>query len=122
MMEKLSPQLRHQVAQFQQLQQQAQALLNQRQQLEILLRETERALEELGKLHADAVVYRSIGTILVKSGKVEVEKKLTEDKETLDLRVKTIQRQEERAIQRLQEMQGKLDSALKGSQSPDAAS
>ena len=122
MMEKLSPQLRHQVAQFQQLQQQAQVMMNQRQQLEILLRETERALEELGKLPADAVVYRSVGTILVKSGKAEVEKKLTEEKETLDLRVKTIRRQEERAVQRLQEMQEKLDSALKGSQSPDAAS
>jgi prefoldin beta subunit len=122
MMEKLSPQLRHQVAQFQQLQQQAQVLLNQRQQLEILLRETERALEELGKLQADAVVYKSVGTLLIKSGKAEVEKQLKEDKETLDLRIKTVQRQEERAVQRLQEMQGKLDSALKGSQSPDAAS
>lgn len=122
MMEKLSPQLRHQVAQFQQLQQQAQVMMNQRQQLEILLRETERALEELGKLPADAVVYRSVGTILVKSGKAEVEKKLTEEKETLDIRAKTIQRQEERAVQRLQEMQEKLDQALKGSPSPDAAS
>lgn len=122
MMEKLSPQLRHQVAQFQQLQQQAQAMLNQRQQLEMLLHETERALEELGKLPADAVVYRSVGTILVKLGKAEVEKKLTDEKEILDLRVKTLHRQEERAVQRLQEMQEKLDSALKGSPSPDAAS
>ena len=113
-MEKLSPQLRHQLAQFQQVQQQAQVLLGQRQQLELLLRETERALEELGKLPEDAVVYKSVGTILVKSEREQLQKDLTEQKETLDLRVKTLGRQEERAIQRLREMREKLDQALRG--------
>ncbi len=113
-MEKLSPQMRHQLAQYQQAQQQAQMLMNQRQQLEMLLRETERAHEELAKLPDDAVVYKSVGTILVKSNKVDLQKNLVEQKETLDLRVKTLERQGERAIQRLKEMQGKIDEALKG--------
>ncbi|MEW6592145.1 MAG: prefoldin subunit beta [Candidatus Hadarchaeota archaeon] len=121
-MEKLSPQMRHQLAQFQQVQQQAQALLSQRQQLEVLLHETERAIEELGKLQDDATVYKSVGTILVKSSKKDVEKNLTEEKETIDLRVKTIQRQEERAMQRLQEMREKLDQSLKSQPTPEAAS
>jgi len=115
-MEKLSPQLRHQLAQFQQAQQQAQVLMTQRQQLELLLRETERALEELGKLQEGAAVYKSVGTILVKSEREDLKKSLTEQKETLDLRIKTLGRQEERVVQRLREMRGKLDEALKGKQ------
>lgn len=115
-MEKLSPQLRHQLAQFQQVQQQAQVLLSQRQQLELLLKETERALEELSKLSEDAVVYKSVGTLLVRSEKVKMQKDLAEQKEMFDLRVKTIERQEERAVQRLREMRDKIDEALKGRQ------
>lgn len=121
-MDKLSPQMRHQLAQFQQAQQQAQILLNQKQQLEVLLRETARAHEELAKLPDDAVVYKSLGTILVRANKVELQKSLAEQKETLDLRIKTLERQTERAIQRLQEMQSKIDEALKGQKPEGLAS
>ncbi|MDH5443337.1 MAG: prefoldin subunit beta [Hadesarchaea archaeon] len=115
-MEKLSPQLRHQLAQFQQAQQQAQALMSQKQQLELIMRETERALEELDKLQEGAAVYKSVGTILVKSEREELKKSLSEHKETLDLRIKTLERQEERVVQRLREMREKLEGALKGKQ------
>jgi prefoldin beta subunit len=121
-MERLSPQMRHQLAQFQQVQQQAQVLMSQRQQLEILLRETEKALEELQKLPEDAVVYKSIGTILAKSEKKKLEQELAEQKETLDLRMKTIARQEERTLQRFKEMREKLDQAMKEPSSTGAAS
>jgi len=120
-MEELSPQLRHQLAQFQQAQQQAQALMTQRQQLELLLRETERALEELDKLQEGAPVYKSVGTILVKSEREELKKSLNEQKETLDLRIKTLGRQEERVVQRLREMREKLEVALKGKQLDEGA-
>ncbi len=120
-MEKMSPQMRHQLAQFQQAQQQAQVLLSQRQQMEVLLRETERALEELSKLVDDAVVYKSVGTILIKTDKKELQKGLSEQKETLDLRVKTLERQGERAVQRLKEMREKIDESLKGQQPGEGA-
>jgi len=112
-MEEMSPQLRHQVAQFQQIQQQAQALMAQKQQLELILKETEKAIEELDKLQEDAAVYKSVGSILVKADHAAVKKELTDDKETLDLRIKTIERQEERVVTRLREMRDKLQEALK---------
>jgi len=115
-MEKMSPQMRHQLAQFQQAQQQTQMLINQRQQLDVLLHETEHAAEELVKLPDDGIVYKSAGPILVKADKNELKKSLDEQKETLDLRVKTLERQSERAIQRLKEMRDKIESALKGQQ------
>jgi len=113
-MEKISPQLRHQLAQFQQVQQQAQVLTTQRQQLELLIRETEKALEELGKLSDDAGVYKMVGGIMVRSDKATMLKELSEQKETLDLRIKALQKQEERSIQRLQEMREKISRELKG--------
>jgi len=115
-MEELSPQMRHQVAQFQQAQQQAQALVAQKQQLELILRETERAVEELDKLPEGAAVYKSVGSILVKADREAVKKELTDNKETLDLRVKTIERQEERVLGRLREMRDKIQEALKAKQ------
>jgi len=120
-MENLSPQQRHQLAQFQQAQQQAQALLTQKQQLVMLLRETERALEELGKLQEGAPVYKSVGPIMVKAEREELEKSLSDQKETLDLRIKTIERQEERVVKRLNEMRPKLEAALKGISSGEVA-
>ena len=112
-MEEMSPQLRHQVAQFQQIQQQAQALMAQKQQLELILKETEKAIEELDKLQEGATVYKSVGSILIKADRVVLKKELTDDKETLDLRIKTIERQEERVVTRLHEMRDKLQEALK---------
>ncbi|MDI6819295.1 MAG: prefoldin subunit beta [Candidatus Hodarchaeaceae archaeon] len=115
-MEELPPSLRHQLAQFQQVQQQAQALMAQKQQLELALRETERALEELGKLQEGATVYKSVGGILIKAEQANLTKELTERKETLDLRIKTIERQEGRVVERLREMREKLQEALKARQ------
>ncbi len=121
-MEKISPQIRHQLAQFQHTQQQAQVLMSQKQQLEILLHETERAFEDLQKLADDAVVYKSVGTVMVKYDKKKLEGELGEQRETLGLRIKTVVRQEERTIQRLNEMREKLDQAMKGGEPPVGAS
>ncbi len=117
-MEEMPPQLRHQLAQFRQVQQQAQALATQKQQLQLTLRETERALEELGKLEAGATVYKSVGGILVKADREATQKKLSERKETLDLRIKTVERQEERVINRLREIRDKLQEMLKARRPP----
>ena len=120
-MEELPPQLRHQLAQFQQAQQQALALSTQKQQLELALHETERALEELEKLPEGATTYKSVGGILIRAERAKLKGELTERKETLDLRVKTIERQESRVAERLREMREKLEEALKARQPKEPA-
>lgn len=112
-MEELPPQLKHMVAQYQQAQQHAQALAAQRQQLELLLLETKKAMEELEKSPQDAAVYKGVGPLLVRANKEELKKELEDQKETLELRVKTLERQEERVTERLRELQQKLEEALK---------
>jgi prefoldin beta subunit len=111
-MNELPPQIQNQLAQLQQIQQQAQAIMQQRSQVEMVLRETDRALEELKKTGDDAVVYQAAGELLIKSNKEDVLKELEEKKDSLDVRLKSLSRQEERIQARFTQLQDQLKSAL----------
>jgi len=109
----ISPQLQNQIQQYQQLQQQLQVLGTQRLQLEAKLREVDNTLEELGKLPKDSSVYKSIGVLLVKADDREaLKKELEEHKETLTIRIKSIQKQEKALGERFEDLQGKIQAAL----------
>ncbi|MGC9517784.1 MAG: prefoldin subunit beta [Methanomicrobiales archaeon] len=104
--------IQHQIAQFQQLQQQAQAISMQKQNLELQLKETQKAMDELKKAEEDSEIYKTAGNLLVKVTKEEISKELDDKVETLELRDKTIKRQEERIMKRLQEMQTTIQEAM----------
>lgn len=106
--------IQHQLSQFQQLQQQAQAITMQKQTVEVQIQETQKALEELKKAAEDADVYKSAGNILIKVEKDAITTELADKVETLQLREKTIKRQEERVMGKLQEMQASLQDAMQG--------
>ncbi len=108
----LPPQIKNQLAQLQQIQQQAQAIAAQKNQVEINLKETDLALEELEKIDADAVVYRAIGDLMIKTERDRTKESLKEKKDTLDLRMQTLARQEERAQKRFQQLQEQLKQAI----------
>lgn len=115
MASELPPQVQNQLAQLQQLQQQAQVVINQRQQIELQLREMDRTLDELAKVEADAVVYRSVGSLLVRAKDVAgLKKEMEEQKETLEVRLSSTKRQEERLRERLTSLQKELQAALGG--------
>ncbi len=111
-MGELPPQVQNMVAQMQQVQQQLQAVVSQRMQVEAMLKEVEEALNEVKKASDDAPVYKVTGNILVKVSKEEVIKDLEEKKETYEVRLSTLKRQEERLKDRLAEIQKKLQSML----------
>lgn len=116
-MKEISPQMQNQIAQFQQLQQQLQIITGQRLQLEAKLREIEGTLEELGKAGEDTPIYKSIGTLLVRANnKEEIRKELEEHKETIGIRIKTLQKQEKSLSERYERMQEQLTQALGGQQ------
>ena len=108
----LPPQIKNQLAQLQQIQQQAQAIAVQKNQVEITLKETELALEELEKAEPDAVIYRAVGDLLIRSERDKTKDALKEKKDTLDLRLQTLARQEERAQKRFQQLQEQLKQAM----------
>jgi prefoldin beta subunit len=109
----ISPQLQNQIAQYQQLQNQLQVLASQRVQMEAKLREIEGTLEELNKLTGDTPVYKSIGMLLIRQDDREaLKKELEEHKETLTIRVKSLQKQEKSLSGRYEDLAGKIQAAL----------
>jgi prefoldin beta subunit len=109
---KLPPQVQERLLRLQQLQQTLQSVLAQKQQVEIELTETEQALGELQKTADDTVIYRAIGSLLVKSEKVKTITDLTERKELLNTRAATLGRHEERLRNQLKDLQAKLQQDL----------
>ena len=114
----LPPQIQEQLAQFQQLQQTLQSVAAQKQQLEIDLNETDKALSELDKSTDETPVYKSVGTILVKSNRQSLLVELKERKDLLTTRVAVLGRQEDRTRDRLKEVQAKLQERLQGPKTP----
>ena len=108
----LPPQIQNQLAQLQQLQQQAQAVISQKSQIEALIRETDAALNELEKSSDDAVIYKSVGELLFKAEKPKLVEELKERKEMMDLRLKTMSKQEERIQSRFTQLQEQLKLSL----------
>ena len=121
-MKDISPQLQNQIAQYQQLQNQLQVLASQRMQLEAKLREIESTLEELEKISDKTPVYKSIGMLLVRQdGKDALKTELQEHKETLAIRVKSLQKQEKSLSERYEDLANKIQAALGGpAAAPDA--
>jgi prefoldin beta subunit len=104
MAEQIPPQVQNQLVRFQEQQEQYKALLLRKQQFEMETKEVEKALQESKNLADDAVIYKSVGILLFRSEKAKIVAELTEKKEELDLRVKTIERQEQRLKQQLEEL------------------
>ncbi len=110
---RLPPQVQQRLLRLQQLQQTLQAVLTQKQQLELELTEVEQALSELGNLAENAVIYKSIGSLLVKSKKSKVTKELIERKELLNMRISVLGKQEERLRTQVKDLQTKLQRDLR---------
>lgn len=111
----LPPQLQEQLARLQQLQQTLQAVMTQKQQLEIETSETDKAISELDKVTEETPVYKSVGSLLVKANRQSLLAELKERKELLGTRVTVLGRQEERTKERIKELQEKLQEKLRPS-------
>jgi len=92
-------------------------VVTQKQQLELELNETDKALSELEKSTDDTPVYKSVGSILVKSERQRLLLELKERKELLTTRVTVLGKQEERTRERLKEVQERLQERLQSSKS-----
>ncbi len=75
------------------------------------LKEIDDTLKELGEVNTEEV-FKSVGSVMFKTDKATVEKQLGERKETLDLRKSTLERQEKRLRDKLQESQKKIQELL----------
>jgi len=119
-MNEIPPKLQNQIAQFQALQRQLNNILSQKFRMEAQLREAEMTIEELKKSPEDVVIYKSVGSLLIKAPEKDaVLRDVEDDKETLEVRVKTLERQEKSMRDKYQVMQDQLNKAL-GAAAPPA--
>jgi len=109
-MENISPKMQNQLAMLQQLQQQLQTVAAQKTQYEMAIREARRA-EELKDVPEEAEIFVNVGTVMVQQKKPRVVASLAEKVETLELRVKSLEKQE-KAMQAKFEQ---LSTDIKGS-------
>ena len=109
---KLPPNVQERLLRLQQLQQTLQSILAQKQQVEMEKTEVEQTIAEMQKTAEDAVIYKAIGSLLVKAEKPKVTEDLVERKELLDTRSTVLARQEERMRSQIKEAQTKLQEDL----------
>jgi len=109
---RLPPPVQERLLRLQQVQQTLQSVVTQKQQLELELTETEQALSELEKLDETAIIYKSIGSLLVKAEKAKVTIELTERKELLNTRISVLGKQEERLRTQAKDLQARLQKDL----------
>jgi prefoldin beta subunit len=112
--QELPPWLKEQLSRLQQLQQNLQAIMMQKQQVEIEIVETDRALEELKKIGTQDPVYKSAGPILIKSQKEDLIRELGEKKELSNTRVMVLTKQETRVKDNLKEVENKINQMIRG--------
>ncbi|NYZ79414.1 prefoldin subunit beta [Candidatus Micrarchaeota archaeon] len=101
--------LEHDVNEFQTAQNQLQMIIIQKQQVKMQLGEIDDALEELK--NKSGKVFKSIGSVLVESKIDDVVKELNEDKETMNVRIGVLGKQEEKLRGRLVELKSKIEKA-----------
>ena len=109
---KLPPNVQERLLRLQQLQQTLQTILAQKQQVEMEKTEVDQTLVELQKTTDEAVIYKAIGSLLVKAEKAKVTEELNERKSLLDTRSTVMARQEERIRSQVKEAQTKLQEDL----------
>ena len=104
--------IQEQLNQLQQVQQQAQSIAMQKQTLTLQINESKKALDELSKTADDQDVYKTAGPLLIKTTKTDSEADLKDSIEMLEIRQKTIEKQEKRITGKLEELQKNLQEAM----------
>ncbi len=88
-------------------QQQIQTVIAQKSALNLEIREIKNALEEIGKTRGESV-FKISGPIMIKVDTKEIEKELKEKEDMLSLRLKTIEKQERKLKEKIEELRSKL--------------
>lgn len=117
---KLPAEAQQALMEIQMFQQQMQTVVAQKEALNLQGMEIDKALDELIKSKEDDV-YKAVGPILIKSTKKELEAELREKKETISLRVKSLEKQETRIRDKVKEVQEKLEQMIKSASGRGAA-
>jgi prefoldin beta subunit len=108
---KLTKETQEKIQELQLLEQNLQNLLMQKQAFQMELNEVENAYSEVAKTKDE--VYKITGQVMLKANKEEVEKELKEKKDILNLRVKSIEKQENSFSEKLEKIREQVTKEIK---------
>jgi len=94
------------IQEMQLLEQNLQNFLIQKQAFQLELSEIQNALSELNSSGEE--VYKVIGQIMLKSNKKDIEKELKDKERVMDLRLKTIEKQEKAFVEKLEKLRDEV--------------
>lgn len=101
------------LAEAQAYQQQVQGILMQKENMSLQLSEIKKALDELGKT-TETEIFKMSGPILIKAKKADVRKELAEKEDLINVRMKSLEKTEKRAKEKLEELKEKLTKEMSG--------
>lgn len=104
----LPPWITEQILRLQQIQQNLQAIMMKKQQIEQEIAETDIILEEIKKLDGDNKVYKRYDNLLIKSKREDIVREFKEKKVTLNTRMLVVEKQESRVNDNLKEVENKI--------------
>jgi len=91
---------------FQEFQQELQSIMYQKEAMRMHLQELEASLKELSSAKSD--VYKAMGAILIKSTPEQLTQELNEEREMIEVRAKSLEKQEKIVREKLVALQNKL--------------
>lgn len=112
MAETIPPELQQYVVKLQQLRNKLSQIVAEKSVVQAQLRETERALEILRNTSPDRPVYRAAGHLLVRVSREDAEKDLNDRKDLLELRLKSLERQEASLNTEIRNIETKINELL----------
>ncbi|ACS90393.1 MAG: Prefoldin subunit beta [Thermococcus sibiricus] len=113
-MQNIPPQVQALLGQLESYQQQIQLVIQQKQRVQVELNDAKKALEEIEKTEEGTPIYKTVGTLIVKSTKSKALEEVKEKVETLEVRLKALERQEQKLNEKIKELTQQIQSALRG--------
>jgi len=112
-MQNVPPQVQAMLGQLESYQQQLQLVVQQKQKIQADLNDAKKALEEIENLPDDAVIYKTVGTLIVRTEKVKAIEELKDKIETLEVRLSALERQEKKLNEKLKELTSQIQASLR---------
>jgi len=109
-MAEISKETEHKINQLQLFEQGMQTILAQKQQFQMQLVEIESALSELNK---SDTAYKIVGNIMVASNKEDLKSDLKSKKDIVELRLKTLEKQENQIKEKAEKLQAEVLKKIK---------
>lgn len=113
-------QMQQDIADFERSRQQLMGISSQKQQMQFQSAAVAKAIEALEKTK-EKKVFKALGNILIQSDVSDVSKELKEQNEIVSLRVKSLQKQEESIVQKLNKLKAKIEGKEPAGETAEAA-